>query len=61
MLMRTRRIEKAILMMKDNHVRRLIILNRAKNMVGVVSMADIATRTNDVVAKAEVIQAVSSD
>ena len=45
--------------MQDNEIRRLIILNRDKDMVGSVALADIATRSDDDSMKAEAVKGVS--
>ena len=54
-------VDKAIQTMRDKQVRRLIILNRDKDMVGVVALGDIATGAGDAEAKAEAVEAVSKD
>lgn len=54
-------VDKAIQTMKEKQVRRLIILNRDKDMVGVVALGDIATGMDDAEAKAEAVKAVSAD
>jgi CBS domain-containing protein len=54
-------VEKAIQTMKEKQVRRLIILNRDKDMVGVVALADVATGTESPEVKAEAVEAVSKD
>jgi CBS domain-containing protein len=33
--------------MEDNQVRRLVVLNRSKRLVGIVSLGDLATQTDD--------------
>jgi CBS domain-containing protein len=33
--------------MKENQVRRLVVLNRAKRLVGIVSLGDLAVETGD--------------
>jgi CBS domain-containing protein len=37
-------IEEACLMMKDEHVRRLLVFDRKRDVVGVLSLDDVATR-----------------
>jgi CBS domain-containing protein len=39
-------IEEACLRMQDDHRRRLIVLNRQRDMVGVLSLADVAAKTS---------------
>jgi CBS domain-containing protein len=38
-------IEDACFMMEDHHVRRLLVFDRGRNLVGILSLDDIATRT----------------
>ena len=38
-------IEDACFMMEDKHVRRLLVFNRVRDLVGVLSLDDVATRT----------------
>lgn len=45
-------------MMEDKQIRRLIILNRDKDMTGIVALADMATRGGKE-HKAEAVEAVS--
>lgn len=52
-------IEDAVHSMEEKQVRRLIILDRDKNMTGIVALADLATRTSDEHEKAEVLEGVS--
>lgn len=52
-------VENAIDTMKSEQVRRLIILNRDKDMVGIVALADIANETNDSAKKADALYGVS--
>lgn len=54
-------VDKAIQTMKKQQVRRLIILNRDKDMVGIVALADVATGTESSDVKAEAVEAVSKD
>ncbi|HKK17507.1 MAG TPA: CBS domain-containing protein [Opitutales bacterium] len=53
-------VEKAIQTMREKQVRRLIILNRDKDLVGIVALADIATSDADAEGKAEAVKAVST-
>lgn len=52
-------VEEAAKMMEDQQVRRLIILNREKDMVGIVALADIATRATDSEVESEALEGVS--
>lgn len=52
-------VEEAAKMMEDQQVRRLIILNREKDMVGIVALADIATRAKDPEVESEALEGVS--
>ncbi|MFP4069653.1 MAG: CBS domain-containing protein [Verrucomicrobiota bacterium] len=53
-------VEKAIQTMKEKQVRRLVVLNRNKDMVGIVALADIATDVGDPEQKAEALEGVSA-
>ena len=53
-------VEKAIQTMINKQVRRLVILNRDKDMVGIVALADLATHAVDNSRKAEALEGVSS-
>lgn len=37
-------VEQAVLLMETNQIRRLVVLNRDKKVVGIVALADLATR-----------------
>jgi CBS domain-containing protein len=51
-------MNEAAQLMRDNQIRRLVVLNRAKRLVGVVSLGDLAMNgTNDL--SGEVLQSVS--
>ncbi|MEX2579533.1 MAG: CBS domain-containing protein [Verrucomicrobiales bacterium] len=52
-------LEEAIQIMEDNKIRRLIILDRDRNMAGIVALADLAVLTEEADQKAEVLEAVS--
>ena len=52
-------VEEVVSLMKDKHVRRLIILNRDKDMTGIVALADIAKHAEDE-HKAEAVKGVST-
>jgi CBS domain-containing protein len=52
-------INEAAQLMRDNQIRRLVVLNRSKRLVGVVSLGDVAMNgTNDL--SGEVLQSVST-
>ena len=38
-------VEDACFMMEDKHVRRLLVFDRARDLVGILSLDDVATRT----------------
>jgi CBS domain-containing protein len=40
-------VENACFAMEDNRVRRLLVFDRARNLVGILSLDDIATRTRN--------------
>lgn len=52
-------IEAAIDKMEERRIRRLLILNRAKRLVGILSLGDISTRVRDERLCAEVLERVS--
>jgi CBS domain-containing protein len=39
-------VEDACFMMQEKHVRRLLVFNRSRDVIGVLSLDDVATRTN---------------
>jgi CBS domain-containing protein len=45
--------------MSERQIRRLVILNRDKRLVGIVAMADLAVDTDDEEMSGEVLEAVS--
>jgi CBS domain-containing protein len=45
--------------MKDKQIRRLLVLNRAGDLVGIVSLGDLATETGDRGQSADVLEKVS--
>lgn len=53
-------IDDAIKTMRKKQVRRLIVVNRDKDLVGVVSLGDLATRTDEESQKAEALAGVSA-
>jgi len=54
-------VDFAIKTMREKQVRRLIVVNRDKDLVGVVSLGDLATRTGEEGKKAEALKGVSED
>ncbi len=53
-------IEKASRVMSQKQIRRLPILSRAKKLVGIVSLGDLAVRGKDARSSADVLEHVSS-
>jgi CBS domain-containing protein len=45
--------------MEDKQVRRLVVLNRAKRLVGIVSLGDLAVKSGDEQLAGEAIEAIS--
>lgn len=52
-------VEEAARIMEEQQIRRLIILNRDKDMVGIVALADLANRTKDPKVESEALEGVS--
>jgi len=52
-------IEEAARTMREHQIRRLVVLNRNKRMVGIVSLGDLATETGDRERLGAVLQDVS--
>jgi len=52
-------VEEAERIMRDKQIRRLLVLNRNKDLVGIVSLGDIAVDTGDVIEAGETLQEVS--
>ena len=52
-------IEEAASVMEAGQIRRLPILDKDKQLVGIVSLGDISVRSNDMDSAAEVLQEVS--
>jgi CBS domain-containing protein len=46
-------------LMKENQIRRLVVLNRDKNLVGIVSLGDMAVDTDDEQLVGSTLEAVS--
>jgi CBS domain-containing protein len=53
-------IEDAARLMRDRQVRRLLVMNHDKRLVGIVSLGDLATGTADTPAAGAVLQGVSA-
>lgn len=51
-------IEEAAMIMEKEQVRRLIVINRNKDLVGIVSLADVTRETGDETLAGEVLQGV---
>jgi CBS domain-containing protein len=52
-------IEEAASLMEEKQIRRLVVLNRNKDMVGVVSLGDISTQQDDEELSGEILKRVS--
>ena len=52
-------IAEAAKLMKENQIRRLPVLNRAKRLVGIVSLGDLAAETHDEQLAGSTLEAVS--
>jgi len=52
-------VQEAARTMQERQVRRLVVLNRDKRLVGIVSLGDMATETGDKQKSGEVLQDVS--
>lgn len=52
-------LEDAVRIMEVKQIRRLVVLNRAKKLVGIVSLGDIAVRAGNDALAGEVIEKVS--
>jgi len=53
-------VTEAAQLMQEKQVRRLAILNRDKKLVGIVSLGDLAVRSDDQVVSAEVMKHVAA-
>jgi predicted transcriptional regulator len=51
-------VDEAAKLMHDNQIRRLVVLSRDKQMVGVISLGDLAMTTDDKLS-GDVLQSVS--
>lgn len=52
-------VNEAVRLMKERQIRRLLVMNRANELVGIVSLADLATEARDSEQPAEVLRKVS--
>jgi CBS domain-containing protein len=52
-------VEEAARHMKDHQIRRLVVLNRDKRMVGIVSLGDLAVDTGDEQLAGETLERIS--
>ena len=52
-------IEDAARLMEEKQIRRLVVLNRDKRLVGIVSLGDVATATGDEQLSGEILEQVS--
>ncbi|MGH7231386.1 MAG: CBS domain-containing protein [Nitrospiraceae bacterium] len=52
-------VEEAAMLMVENRIRRLVVLNREKRLVGIVSLGDLAVHTQDTQLSGEVLEYVS--
>lgn len=53
-------VQEAARLMEEKQIRRLLVLNRDKRLVGIVSLGDLAEGTHDEELEAEVLEAVST-
>lgn len=52
-------VHDAAALMEDNQIRRLVVLNRGKRLVGIVSLGDIAVHTADEQLAGETLERIS--
>lgn len=52
-------VDEAATLMKESQIRRLVVLNRDKRLVGIMSLADLAVKTRDEVLSGETLEQVS--
>jgi CBS domain-containing protein len=52
-------VQEAARLMKENQIRRLIVLNRDKRLVGIISLGDLAVETGDEQLAGETLEKVS--
>ena len=54
-------VEEAARIMQENQVRRILVLNEAKDLVGITSLGELATVTGDRVLAGETLESVSEE
>jgi CBS domain-containing protein len=52
-------VAEAARLMKENQIRRLVVLNRDKRLIGIVSLGDLAVETGDEMLAGNTLEAVS--
>ena len=52
-------VKRAAKLMEDHQLRRLVVLNRDKKLVGIVSLGDLAVETSDDKLKGQVLEEIS--
>jgi len=52
-------VEEAGRLMMEHQVRRLVVLNRQKKLVGIISLGDLAVETGDDLMAGELVEAIS--
>jgi len=52
-------VSEAAHLMEENQIRRLLVLNRAKRLIGIVSLGDLAVETSDQQLSGQTLEAVS--
>lgn len=52
-------VSEATRLMQDKQIRRLAVLDRNKRLVGIVALADLATKQDDQAQKAETLETIS--
>lgn len=52
-------VEEAVRLMEENQIRRLVVLNRDKRMVGIVSLGDLAVKGGDEALSTEALEQLS--
>lgn len=52
-------VDEAARLMEEHQIRRLVVLNRSKRLVGILSLGDLAVRTGDDHLSAEALEQVS--
>lgn len=55
----TDNLDKVVLQMEKLHIRRLVVLNKDKRMIGIISLGDIATKCKNSKLCSELTEAVS--